>query len=179
MNLITIEELELLKKADTPTVCNVIELFDIRPHNTGYMDARIQACYPDLPPMVGYAATATFRSAGPPLKGGDYAGLDGQLASFKDVPEPRVVVFQDLDNPSAAATFGARLTAIVLTGMGSDGREGILDVRAAGGMTIAESEATAVVFGMPNEAIQTGGVAQVLSLPEIIMRVREIGLRSK
>jgi len=112
---ISTEELELLKKADTPTVCNVIELFDCRPHNTGYMDARIQAAYPDLPPMVGYATTATFRSAGPPLKGADYAGLDGQLASFKDVPEPRVVVFQDLDNPSAAATFGELMCGVYKT----------------------------------------------------------------
>lgn len=112
---LTAQELDLLRKADTPTVCNVIELFDYRPHNTGYMDARITAAYPELPPMVGYAATATFRSAGPPLKGGDYAGLDGQLASFKDVPEPRVVVFQDLDNPSAAATFGELMCGVYKT----------------------------------------------------------------
>jgi regulator of RNase E activity RraA len=112
---ITAEELEMLKKVDTPTVCNVIELFDYRPHNTGYMDARIQAAYPELPPMVGYATTATFRSAGPPIKGGGYAGLDGQIARFKDVREPRVVVFQDLDNPSAAATFGELMCGVYKT----------------------------------------------------------------
>ncbi len=112
---ITAEELELLKKADTPTVCNVIELFGVRPDNADYMDARIQAAFPEMPPMVGYAATATFRSAGPPLKGGEYAGLDGQIESFKDIPTPRVVVFQDLDNPSAAATFGELMCGIYKT----------------------------------------------------------------
>jgi regulator of RNase E activity RraA len=99
-------DLELLRKFDTPTVCNVIELFDIRPRTAGYMDARIQACYPKLPPMVGYAATATFRSAAPPRAGNVYAGLGEQVAAFAELPGPPVVVFQDLDDPVASATFG-------------------------------------------------------------------------
>jgi len=84
----------------------VIELFDVRPRTAGYMDARIQACYPKLPPMVGYAATATFRSAAPARAGDVYAGLTEQVAAFADLPGPAVVVFQDLDNPIASATFG-------------------------------------------------------------------------
>jgi regulator of RNase E activity RraA len=98
--------LEKLRRFDTPTVCNVIELFDLRPRTAGYMDARIQACYPKLPPMVGYAATATFRSAAPPRSGDVYAGIADQVASFAELPGPPVVVFQDLDNPVASATFG-------------------------------------------------------------------------
>src|SRR3990172_2355436 len=92
------EELELLRKVDTPTVCNVIEMFGLRPHNTGYMDARIKAGFPEMPPMVGYATTATFRSAAPPREGSTYAGLERQLASFEQVPAPRIVVFQALDD---------------------------------------------------------------------------------
>lgn len=99
-------DLELLRKYDTPTVCNVVELFDLRPRTAGYMDGRIQACYPKLPPMVGYASTAFFRSAAPPRAGNVYSGLADQVASFAELPGPPVVVFQDLDNPSAAATFG-------------------------------------------------------------------------
>jgi regulator of RNase E activity RraA len=99
-------DLELLRKYDTPTVCNVVELFDLRPRHSGYTDARIQACYPKLPPMVGFASTATFRSAAPPRSGSVYSGLDQQVASFADLPGPAVVVFQDLDNPVASATFG-------------------------------------------------------------------------
>jgi regulator of RNase E activity RraA len=95
-----------LRKWDTPTVCNVVELFDLRPRHLGFMDARIQACYPKLPPMVGYASTATFRSAAPPRKGDVYASLDQQVASFAEMPGPAVVVFQDLDDPTASATFG-------------------------------------------------------------------------
>ena len=99
-------DLELLRKFDTPTVCNVVELFDVRPRHLGYMDGRIQACYPKLPPMVGYASTATFRSAEPPRKGDVYSGLADQVASFAELPGPAVVVFQDLDGPCCAATFG-------------------------------------------------------------------------
>jgi 4-hydroxy-4-methyl-2-oxoglutarate aldolase len=99
-------DLDLLRKFDTPTVCNVIELFDLRPRTSGYMNARIQACYPKLPPMVGYASTATFRSASPPRSGNVYSGLSEQVAAFADLPGLAVIVFQDLDDPIASATFG-------------------------------------------------------------------------
>ncbi len=105
-NVLSAADLELLRRYDTPTVCNVIELFDVRPRQSGYMDARIQACYPKLPPMVGYASTATFRAAAPPRAGNVYSGLSEQIAAFAELPGPAVVVFQDLDNPPAAATFG-------------------------------------------------------------------------
>jgi regulator of RNase E activity RraA len=98
--------LESLRKYDTPTICNVIELFDVRPRNVGFMDRRIQACYPKLPPMVGYASTATFRSAAPPRKGDVYSGLADQVESFAALPGPPIVVFQDLDSPVVSATFG-------------------------------------------------------------------------
>ena len=98
--------LENLRKFDTPTVCNVVELFGYRPYTAGYMNARIQACFPKLPPMVGYAATATFRAAAPPRSGNVYSGIAEQVASFAELPGPAVVVFQDLDDPVAAATFG-------------------------------------------------------------------------
>jgi regulator of RNase E activity RraA len=103
---IPVADLELLRKYDTPTICNVVELFDVHPRTAGYMDGRIQACYPKLPPMVGYATTATFRSAAPPRSGNVYSGLTEQVAAFAELPGPPIVVFQDLDSPVAAATFG-------------------------------------------------------------------------
>ncbi len=102
----TASDLDILRKYDTPTVCNVIELFGVRSQTAGYMDKRIQACYKDLPPAVGYAATATFRSSAPPRKGGDYGSMDEQIAAFSDLPGPPIVVFQDLDDSPVAATFG-------------------------------------------------------------------------
>jgi regulator of RNase E activity RraA len=99
-------DLDLLRRYDTPTVCNVIELFDLHPRTYGYMDRRIQACYPKLPPMVGFATTATFRAADSPRAGSAYSGLAEQIESFAQGLQPPIVVFQDIDNPPVAATFG-------------------------------------------------------------------------
>jgi 4-hydroxy-4-methyl-2-oxoglutarate aldolase len=98
--------LDQLRKFDTPTICNVLELFDCRSRIAGYMDARMKACYPTLPPMVGFASTATFRAAAPPRGGDTYAGLSTQVEKIAATPGPKVVVFQDLDDPPVAATFG-------------------------------------------------------------------------
>src|SRR5215472_9974862 len=102
---VPVADMDLLRKWDTPTVCNVVELFDLRSRSAGYMDARIRACYPKLPPMVGYAVTATFRSAAAPRAGNVYASLSDLLTAFAELPGPAVVVVQDLDSPSAAAMF--------------------------------------------------------------------------
>ena len=68
---------------------------------------------------------------------------------------------------SASEVCGERLVAIIMTGMGDDGAQAIRRVRERGGRTIAESAQTAIIFGMPNEAIKTGCVDQVLPLGEI------------
>jgi len=98
--------LSLLAQYDTPTICNAIELFDVRPRNSGYMDARIRACFPEMPPVVGYAATAMFRGALERAGGQAYATLEEQVRRFAEIPAPPIVVFQDLDDPPVAATFG-------------------------------------------------------------------------
>ncbi|NUQ01722.1 MAG: RraA family protein [Armatimonadetes bacterium] len=103
---ITAETLARLAQFDTPTICNVIELFHVRPRNQGYMDHRIQCNFPHLPPMVGFACTAAFRSDAPPAGGDAYGSMDQQVARFAELPGPAVVVFQDLDDPPVAATFG-------------------------------------------------------------------------
>jgi two-component system chemotaxis response regulator CheB len=73
---------------------------------------------------------------------------------------------------SAAKSFGAGLLAVVLTGMGDDGRRGVVAVKSAGGTVVAEAEETAVIFGMPEQAIRTGLVDAVLPLPEIAPAIR-------
>jgi regulator of RNase E activity RraA len=95
-----------LQAFDTPTICNVIELFDVRPRNVGFMDGRIRAAFPDLPAMVGFAATAAFRSDAPPTTGDAYGSLQQQLELMATLDGPAVLVFQDLDDPPVGATFG-------------------------------------------------------------------------
>lgn len=68
---------------------------------------------------------------------------------------------------SAARYAGSNAVAVILTGMGDDGARGMLEMKEAGAATIAQDEATAVVFGMPNEAIKLGAVDHILPLPAI------------
>ncbi|MFT5526222.1 MAG: 4-hydroxy-4-methyl-2-oxoglutarate aldolase, partial [Pirellulaceae bacterium] len=103
---ITQETLDKLAQFDTPTICNVIELFDVRARNVGYMDERVKSNFPELPPMVGFATTASFRSDAPPVGGDAYGSIQSQLEQFASLPGPPVVVFEDLDDPAVAAVFG-------------------------------------------------------------------------
>jgi two-component system, chemotaxis family, protein-glutamate methylesterase/glutaminase len=68
---------------------------------------------------------------------------------------------------SAARYAGANAVAVILTGMGDDGARGMLEIKQAGASTIAQDEATSVVFGMPKEAIKRGAVDTVLPLGAI------------
>jgi len=102
---ITTQDLNLLAQYDTPTICNVIELFNIRPRTEGFTNKQIVACFAEMPPMVGFAATATFRGS-TPSKEASYGSLEKHVASFDELPGPAVVVFEDLDNPVVGATFG-------------------------------------------------------------------------
>jgi two-component system chemotaxis response regulator CheB len=68
---------------------------------------------------------------------------------------------------SLASEYGPAVIAALLTGMGRDGAAGLLKIRQAGGLTIAQDEASSVVYGMPREAVLVGAAEQVLSLGEI------------
>jgi len=68
----------------------------------------------------------------------------------------------DVTMKSVLEAFGRRTIGVLLTGMGSDGADGMVAIRQAGGVTIAEDESTAVVFGMPREAIERGGAEIVV-----------------
>lgn len=103
---VSTDVLDKLAQYDTPTICNVIELFDVRPRNSGYMDHRVRSNFPEMAPAVGFAATASFRSDAPPVGGDAYGSIQAQLEQFEQLPGPAIVVIQDLDDPPAAAVFG-------------------------------------------------------------------------
>jgi two-component system, chemotaxis family, protein-glutamate methylesterase/glutaminase len=60
---------------------------------------------------------------------------------------------------------------VILTGMGRDGAAGLLDMKKAGAYTLAQDEASCIVFGMPREAIALGAADEIASLPEMSRRV--------
>ncbi len=97
---------------------------------------------------------------------------DAHFIKLQDVRETdRYVPSIDRLFESAAMSFEMSMLAVVLTGMGADGAAGVRIVRQAGGRTIAESQESSIVFGMPKEAIQTGCVDEILALGQIIERV--------
>lgn len=93
----------------------------------------------------------------------------------------------DVTMESVAAFAGAMSIGVVLTGMGCDGARGSRAIKAAGGIVLAQDEATSVIFGMPDEAIKTGVVEQVLPIDDIypaiekrvlsLSRVLPVGVR--
>jgi two-component system chemotaxis response regulator CheB len=79
----------------------------------------------------------------------------------------------DITMESVAAFAGPLSIAAVLTGMGNDGAAGASAIKAAGGLVLAQDEATSVIFGMPAEAIKTGAVSQVLGLDDIYAAIEK------
>jgi len=98
----------------------------------------------------------------------DRHGLEYRLrVAAPKQPEDRYVPSADRLFRSVAASCGSSAIGVILTGMGDDGVEGAKAIRDAGGVVIAESQETAVVYGMPGAAVRAGLVNHVLPLPQI------------
>jgi two-component system chemotaxis response regulator CheB len=89
----------------------------------------------------------------------------------QDPPVNRHRPSVDVMFDSVAKYAGANSVGVIMTGMGGDGAKGLLAMKRTGAYTIAQDEATCVVFGMPKEAIKLGGVDKVLPLGEIPAQV--------
>ena len=100
--------MEALKKFDSPTLSNAIETFTIRPRDEGYMSMEVRCLFPDLGPMVGYAATATIRARG--QAPGEQTSL---YRHVREVASPRVVVVQDLDEPPGHGSLWGEVNATI------------------------------------------------------------------
>jgi two-component system, chemotaxis family, protein-glutamate methylesterase/glutaminase len=126
------------------------------------------------------ALRAREAAPGEPIEAGTILVAPGGSHLEFELREGRVITRITPSNPgdryapsvdrlfiSAAKHFGADVLAVVLTGMGDDGRRGVRTVKENGGNVIVESEETAVIFGMPQQALRGGAVDAVLPLPEI------------
>jgi 4-hydroxy-4-methyl-2-oxoglutarate aldolase len=163
---IPVEELDALRRLDTCAVSNAIETFQMRLRNTGFADARVRCIFEDLPPMVGYATTARLRSGEPPIAGSYHDDTD-LWKSILRVPEPRIVVLQDLDEPPGVGAFLGEVQAAILRALGCVGyvtngavRE-LLDVSEQGlhlfAGNVAVSHAYAHVFDF-GSTVKVGGL---------------------
>jgi len=80
---------------------------------------------------------------------------------------------------SVARAAGPRALGVIMTGMGDDGASGLLEMHQTGARTVAQDEATCVVYGMPKEAVALGAVDRILSLQDIPRAILEMGGKSK
>ena len=78
----------------------------------------------------------------------------------------------DVTMRSAARVFGRRLIGVVMTGMGKDGAGGVLAIKAAGGATFAQDQASCVIYGMPRAAVEAGAIDRVVPLDALADAIR-------
>ncbi len=95
---LTTEQLEALRRLDACTLANAIETFHERLRNEGFVDHTVRCLFPQLPPMVGYAATIKIRGSLPPTTDGPYLDRTDWWDYILSLPAPRVVVVQDVSS---------------------------------------------------------------------------------
>ena len=156
---LTPAQIEGLRRLDSATVANAVETFRVRLPNTGFADSRIHCLSPDLPPMVGYAATAHIRTADPPMEGRTYIDRTDWLNYILSIPEPRVVVLENMDKSPGLGAFIGEMHVNILHAMGCAGVvtngavRGLPASRAmglqmfAGGLCVSHAYAHIIDFG--------------------------------
>ncbi|HLF04384.1 MAG TPA: RraA family protein [Dehalococcoidia bacterium] len=95
--------LDALGKIDGPSICNAIEGFNVRPKNQGFMLPEIQSVFRDMPPVVGYAVTGVIAAN---QAEGRTVSREQWWDLIMSVPEPRIIVLHDIDNPPLGAYWG-------------------------------------------------------------------------
>jgi 4-hydroxy-4-methyl-2-oxoglutarate aldolase len=99
------QELAALQKITTPTIANALEVFNMQPRNVGFMTPDIRCILPELGIMVGYAVTCKIVAEQPAAPGREVARPDW-WDYIAQIPEPRVVVVQDLDRQPIGSMWG-------------------------------------------------------------------------
>jgi 4-hydroxy-4-methyl-2-oxoglutarate aldolase len=118
MRVIDRELVAALRGLDSCTVSNVIETFEVRLRNEGFARADVRCLFEDLPPTVGYAVTARIRSSAPPPVGHSYNDRTDWWNHILSVPEPRIVVAQDVDERPGLGAFIGGVHANILRALG-------------------------------------------------------------
>lgn len=198
-SLLTTEELDALRRLDACTLANAIETFRKRLRNEGFVDPTIHCLLPRLQPMLGYAATVRIRGSAPPTTDGAYADRTDWWDYILSLPEPRVVVIEDMGaKPGLGSLIGAVhmniLQALGCVGVVTNGS--VRDIPAAenagfhffaGSIAVSHAYVHIIEFGKPaiigGLKIQSGDLLHgdlhgVQSIPlEIAARIPAVAAR--
>ena len=117
---VTRDQLEALRIIPSCSIANAIETFDIKPRNRGFMGPEVKAVFPAMGNMIGHAVTAVIRADAP------HSGRMGvQRTEWVDevlkIPEPRVIVLQDMDYPNPIGSFWGEVQANIHRALGCVG----------------------------------------------------------
>ncbi len=122
-SLLTEEDLDALRQFDTCMVSNAIETFDVKASKHWICRWQYSLHVPRWrpPPMVGYAATARLRSGEPPIGGGSFHDRADFWNSILEIPAPRILVLEDMDEPPGRGAFVGDMHAAILKALGCVG----------------------------------------------------------
>ena len=159
-------QIAALKRYNTPTISNAIELFDVRPRHEGFLPPTIKCLFPDMEPMVGYAVTCQIRARD--ARRQDLRDLRGDYLKWvQSQPGPKVAVTQDLDDPPGVGAFFGDVNGNIHKTLGcvghvtDGGARDLKEVRALGfhfftaGVCVSHAYVHIVDFGKP---VQIAGV---------------------
>jgi regulator of RNase E activity RraA len=115
------EHLEALRRLDTCSVANAIDTFELRLRTEGYADASVSCRFPRLGPMTGYAVTIKIRCSTLPVTGHAHVDRTDWWSHVLTMPEPRVVVVEDVDSPPGVGAFLGEVHGNILRALGCIG----------------------------------------------------------
>ena len=156
-------QLHALRLLDTCLVANAIETFHERLRNEGFADGSVRCLFPQLDPVVGYAATIKVRGSEPPMRGGLYSDRTDWWDYVVSLPFPRIVVVQDMDSPLGVGSLLGVVHMNILKSLGCVGavtNGSVRDLARARGMgfqlfsgsvTVSHAYVHVVEFGTPVE----------------------------
>ncbi len=164
---LTTAEWEALRRLPTPAVANAIELFDVRPRTAGFMNHKMHAIFPTLPPILGYAATARVVAAHEAGARGPASRADYWRYLEASAPRPLIAVVEDLDDPPTIGAFFGEVNSNIHRALGCVGaitNGGIRDLDEvealafpiwAGSVIVSHAYVHLVDFGVP---VRVGGL---------------------
>ena len=117
--LLSAEQLEALRRYNTPTISNAIEMFNIRQRHLGFLPHTIRCMFPEMRPIVGYAVTAQTRAEYSPEPSPDILGDYFRYVAAQ--PGPKIAVGEDLDNPPGLGAQFGEVTASIHKKLGCVG----------------------------------------------------------
>ena len=115
---LTPEQLDALRRIDSPTIANAIETFKVRPRVAGYVGMDIKCIYPELPPMLGYAITCTVDST---TEGREGIGFNELYKILQDAPKPAVIVMKDVGQDILHSCHAGEVMSTTMKRLGAVG----------------------------------------------------------